>query len=225
MKKTTVIRIAAIAVLIALSAVMLTGCAKKDEEVILGKWQAAIDFGKYAGEDMAAMQEEIGEFDLSGITMKLNLEFREDGTYTVAPDKDSAVKAVGEIAERIKPAFISMIKTMVAEMSGVDVSEVTDDQVNGLLALMQIGSVDEFVDQMKEDMDADEMVSTGTNTGKYCFKDGKLYFSDSEEDPADQGDAVKYELSAKELKLDADEGQDVPEGLEKLLPLVFVKVG
>ncbi len=222
--KKNVIRIAALAVLLVMTAALFTACAQKDEKVILGKWQTVVDFGSVAVDEMDELKEQFGDFDLSGITMTMFLEFSEDGTYNLSLEKESAEKAMKEMVERMKPAFENMLKSLIAEMSGVDVSAVTDEQINAMLTLMEVGSMDEFVNSMTEDMDTEEMLKDANKSGKYLLKDGKLYMSDSvDKEPAD-GDLVKYELTPKQLKLDAENKDDVPEELSALLPLVFTQV-
>ena len=81
-----------------LLAALLAGCGgagggAAEEKGITGSWAADVDMTEYLNE-MLSEDEEIGQFlTLDNFTIKLLAEFKEDGTYTMAGDPESAQAA------------------------------------------------------------------------------------------------------------------------------------
>ena len=79
---------------------------------------------------------------------------------------------------------------------------------------------------MKADMDPEAIFGDSSSGGKYMLKNGKLYMSDSLDEAADEdADCVSCKLTPATLTLDAAENEEVPEGLEDMLPITFTKLG
>lgn len=229
MKKTKIIRAAAILMLLAMAATAFVGCKKSDAKLIVGKWQTTVNIEKALGDELQEMTDELGSIDLSDITLTVNIEFKEDGTYTAGIDKASGQEAVDKMFAAMTPVITNMFKTQLAGELDMDPSEITDEMLNELLAQagMPYTSIQGFIDYLKSDVDTDEMFNEAASEGKYILKDGKIYMSDSlEEEATENSDATKYEFTdATNLKLEPDNPDDVPEGMKDLLPLTFKKVG
>ena len=70
--------------------------------------------------EMLSEDEEIGQFlTLDNFTIKLLAEFKEDGTYTMAGDPESAQAAMDSLKEQLKGALTDYLQAMIDE-SGMD---------------------------------------------------------------------------------------------------------
>ena len=225
MKKNHVSRILAMAMALVMILCAFTGCGKssqkQDESLIIGKWQTSVDLAGVMDEalkdsDMTEEAEIFGDTDLSGITMLLNMEFKEDGTYTVSLDNASGEDAVKQMAQRMIPALKEYLRGVYASSTGADASAVTDEELDLLLPQMGMESWDDMGEMIMGEIDTDEMFAEANSAGKYMLKDGKLYTTDSvDEEATVLSEASEYELSENSLKL-MSKGDDVPSFLEEL---------
>jgi hypothetical protein len=87
MKKIRMTRVLALAMALVMALALVacggtkSGPKKTDEELIVGKWETNIDFGKVMEDAMKEGGDEaqmLGDVDFSGITMKMNAEFKAD---------------------------------------------------------------------------------------------------------------------------------------------------
>ena len=226
MKKSIILRAAALALAVVMTAVLFAACKPKDEKVILGKWETVADLSKLGGEELEQLTTEIGDIDLSGLTLKMSIEFKEDGTYATDIDKASADAALGTLIERMTPAITETLKKAIAESMGMDASSLSDEDLDSFMSMAGMGSLADFVGSITEEIDSDKLIEESTTKGRYLLKDGKLYTTDSvDEEVGDKADVVIYELSATELKISAENEDDVPEGMKGMLPMTFTKVG
>ena len=231
MKKNHVSRILAMAMALVMILCAFTGCGKssqkQDESLIIGKWQTSVDLAGVMEDalddsDMTEEAQIFGDTDLSGITMLLNMEFKEDGTYTVSLDNASGEEAVKQMAQRMIPALKEYLRGVYASSTGADASAVTDEELDLLLPQMGMESWDDMSEMIMGEIDTYEMFSEANAAGKYMLKDGKLYTTDSvDEEATVLSKASDYELSENSLKL-MSKGDDVPSFLEEL---TFTRVG
>lgn len=230
MKKIRITRVLALVMMLAVILGSFAGCGKggsqkTDQERIVGKWVATIDFEKVIKESIGSTEggEVFEDVDFSGISMKMNAEFQADGTYAVTLDKDSAEGAIREMANRMVPALKEMIRESLAEGMGVDVSEVTDDQLDAMLPYLGVESWDDLADLMMASVSVDDLTSSGNFSGKYMVKDGKFYSAGSGE-VTEQSESMRYEFKDDNtLVLHVeDASEDVPEFMHAL---TFKRVG
>lgn len=223
MKK--VLRIAAIALVLVIAAAVFTACGQNDAKLIIGKWRTTVELGKLSAEDFEEYSEAIGDLDLTGVNVDMIIEFKEDGTYAGRVDKDSAKAAFDEIFVRMKPAMIEMMKSEMGEMMSVDPAELTEESINALLSMAGLGSIDEMLNSVVEEMDMDSLLNENSSEGRYMLRKGKLYTTESlEKEPTVESDLVLYKLTPTTLTIDAEKGADVPESMEGMLPMTFTKV-
>ena len=230
MKKIRMTRVLALAMALVMALALVacggtkSGPKKTDEELIVGKWETNIDFGKVMEDAMKEAGDEaqmLGDVDFSGITMKMNAEFKADGTYTIAVDKASGEAAMKQLVEKLVPALKEVFRQMMADQAGGQ--EVTDEMLDSALAMMGAESWDDLGDMFLQEMDTDEMFAETNKTGKYLIKDGKLYLAEGEDDPA-EAEGTEYKVSDKSLTIEVpQEGdEEVPEYLRNL---TFNRVG
>lgn len=228
MKKTSIIRLAALVIAVLMAMPLLAGCTKKitDAERIIGRWETEFDASKAAQEAIEDAGDEYEGISFSDLMIKLQVEFKEDGTYTTAIDEDSAKAAITKIGEQLVPAIRQIFVKEIAEALGADPDSLTDDDVMPYLSLFGITSFEDFAALMTEDMKPEDLVEDANMSGKYMLKDGKIYMSESvDEEATEQGEPVAYAFNEDgTLKLDAVEGTEASESLKDMLPLTFTKI-
>ena len=218
MKKNHMTRILALALALILVLCTFTGCGKNSREQIVGKWATDIDFGSVmekalAEEEQAA--ELFGDADFSGISLPLTMEFKEDGTYEVNVDKASGEKAVKQMADVMIPSIKELMRKELASTSG---SEVSDEELDSMLAMMGMESWEDFGDMVLSQIDTDQMFDDINATGKYMLKNDKLYTSGAvDEEATEESDAFLCEINGDTLKLSSQQDKaDLPDFLKEL---------
>ena len=226
MKRSIVLRALALALVLMMTAALFAACGQKDEKVILGKWETVVDLSKLGGEELEDLTNDIGELDLSGITLKMSVEFKEDGTYTTDIDKASADAALGTLVERMTPAITETLKKSIAESMGMDASSLTDEDLDSFMSMAGLGSLEDFVGSITEEIDSDKLIEESVTNGRYQLKDGKLYTTDSvDEQIGEDSDVTLYQLTPTTLTVTPENEDDVPESMKGMLPLTFTKLG
>ncbi len=173
------------------------------EELIIGKWVCDFKFTKdflnqVLDDEEAGMEEMLEYFDLSKLSLKINMEFKDDGTAKIAvADKD---------AEAFIDAYIEVMSDGMIKMMG-DIAEEAGMTFDDYLEQMGM-TEEEFIDSFKQEIDTNEIKSefideiTG-DSGYYQIKDGKLYISDDK--TFEEDDAQEFEVTADKLKLKIDD--------------------
>ncbi len=222
MKKIRITRALAIVLTVAMMICALAGCGgkkKSDAELIVGKWSTTIDFEKVLQETLASDDSEEAEIfkglDFSGIKMDMTFNFGEDGAYTTEVDKESGEAAVKKVMSQLAPAMKEILRKTLSESYGVSADEITDDMLDGMLALLGADSWEDLGELLMEGMTAEEIFQDANLKGRYLVKDGKLYLSDGDKDPALE-EGQRFEVNDKTLKLTLS-GSDVPEFMKELI--------
>ena len=199
-----------------LLAALLAGCGgagggAAEEKGITGSWAADVDMTEYLNE-MLSEDEEIGQFlTLDNFTIKLLAEFKEDGTYTMAGDPESAQAAMDSLKEQLKGALTDYLQAMIDE-SGMDTT------VEELLTEAEM-TMDDLMAEMDEAYSAEDLVGDLNAEGKYLFEDGKLALSDSLDEEADIAEYEAATLEGDTLTLTG--GEDADSEFAGLYPIVF----
>ena len=192
-----------------LLAALLAGCGgagggAAEEKVITGSWAADVDMTEYLNE--------IGQFlTLDNFTIKLLAEFKEDGTYTMAGDPESAQAAMDSLKEQLKGALTDYLQAMIDE-SGMDTT------VEELLKEADM-TMEDLMAEMDEAYSAEDLVGDLNTEGKYLFEDGKLALSDSLDEEADIAEYEAATLEGDTLTLTG--GEDADSEFAGLYPIVF----
>ncbi len=222
-----------IALLLALlMCLTLFGCGGKDDkdnndnekfdpaEALIGKWTTEMDVEKIINLSQPDMGDNASQFMdvFKGITMKLNLEFKEDNKFVLSMDKDSAEQVSSQMTENLR----KMLPGMLAAQFGID-----ESMLESVMASQGM-SLDDMMDSMMKNMDMGEAFSENME-GAYRYEDGKLYLKADTDDEAGENEEVTMtvEISKKELKItdvkgNMEEGYD-EEAIKSFLPLIFTK--
>ena len=162
--------------------------------------------------DLLGEEEEIGQYlTLDNFTIKLLAEFKEDGTYTMAGDPESAQAAMDSLKEQLKGALTDYLQAMIDE-SGMDTT------VEELLTEADM-TMDDLMAEMDEAYNAEDLVGDLNTEGKYLFEDGKLALSDSLDEEADIAEYEAATLEGDTLTLTG--GEDADSEFAGLYPIVF----
>lgn len=175
---------------------------KSDEELIIGQWEADINFNEQLlaainGGDGDEMDEMMEYFDLSGLTLKLGMEFKNDGTAAMTFSDADAQAFVEKYIEIMRDGTVAYMKA-VAEENGMTWEDY----------LASAGMTEqEFADLFTQELDTDElkkgfMDEITDSVGYYKIENGKLYMADSKD--FEDEDGVEYKLTAKTLTFEKD---------------------
>lgn len=226
MKKFHLTRVLAVIMMLAMVLGALAGCGSKDgkdekksdAELIVGKWEGAIELEKLfdamseagAGADAEMFLDIMDAIDASDLTIKMSAEFKDDGTYRAEMDEKSYQSAMKTLMTRLtsdEKAVKKLLRAVIADGAGMDPSEITDEMLEQVREQAGAASWKEVGEMILEQAGTDQMkLEDGTYEGKYELKDGKLYMSDDEDTDPDEDDGTNYTVTSDKLtfKLDKD---------------------
>lgn len=189
-----------------------TPVVKTDADLIIGKWETSMDFGKYM-KDIFAEDETMGKYvsDVENIAIKAYAEYKTDGTYVESYEEGYEAKLTTWMKNLYTTLFTNLF-TDTAKESGLT--------LDALLASMEIESVEAYVDALMEDMDINEMFNISATSQTYTIKDGTLTTVDVI-DGEETKIAFKYTLTEDTLTLTECDDEEA----SQLLPLTFKKIG
>lgn len=197
-----------------LCAILMTcsGCGgNKDKEALLGDWVATVDMTEMMNDELKAGlgdDELMSYFDLGTFSIKVNLSFKDDGTYTFSADEAALEQSLDNVIEVFRNGIIAYFEDTIAAQG----ADITVDELLESSGYTLDGFLEEAFD--KEDMmsSMDEMESSGT----FQAKSGVLSLTD------DEGTGLEaYTLENDTLTLT---GEGVEDGsLMGLYPLVFTR--
>lgn len=198
----------------------LAGCGGGDEaKKLVGSWQAGINMadeinGEFDDDPIMAEHLHVDDFNL-----KMNFDFREDGTYTLAIDSDSMTAALAGVKETLRTGLDGYFKEVLAQEGLGDLEGMDLDQVLGSLGV----NIDDMLDELLSEEDFAALAEDSAQEGKYMVKGGKIYLSDDVNEAADDNCGYyAYTLSGSELQL-TDSSMESDEDLADYFPLVFQK--
>ena len=180
------------------------------EPGIAGSWTAEVDMADTLNETLSEA-EEIGKYlNLESFSFRLLAEFREDGTYSMHCDPDSARAALDGLKEQMKGALSGYLED-IAKESGLDLTAEELMEQAGI-------TMDDLLAEMDEAYSAEDMVGDMELSGKYLFENGTLALSDDPETDPDPNDAETVTLEGDTLTFTGG-GEDSQ--FAGLYPVVF----
>lgn len=216
-----------LALVLALALVLsMSACSKAPK--LDGVWSYTMDLkkalqatGELDTEDRSAGSEEAQQLQdvltqmVEGVALKMVLDLKEDGSYTVRIDETSAQAAADAMRANLSAQMPSVLSMMF---------DVPVDQLDKTLTALGT-SMDDMMQSMYEHFNTEELVASiadRSGKGSYRYEEGKLYLTGE----GQTEDAAKYlavELGENELKVTAVNGVEDFKDFEKLTPLVFKK--
>lgn len=221
-----------LALVLALALVFsLAACSKQAS--IVGTWKYKLDVMKVleasgqmdsmTGEDSGMSEEQVNQIIdvfkklFADLDMTMNLDLKEDKSFTLAMDENSAKTASETLSARLPEIMPELLAAMFGGQEALD----SMLEASG-------ASMDDLTAAFSDSFNPDEMLE-GLNDanvkGTYTYEEGKLVLTpeDADEKPA----TLTVELSSSELKVTAIESEGVDaeelEMYKSLLPLVFTK--
>lgn len=189
--------------LILILTLSLTACGEKLEDKVAGTWESEIDFSDAIAAGFAETGLDASKLPSEKITATATITLNKDKTCTVAMEIDT--KSFEAYMQSLSGVLVDMVNQM-AKDQGVDTA--TLEQQLGM-------SVEEFVNTMMGELDAEEMLAdaNATEEGTWKIEEEKVVIS------SDGADEI---LEYKDGKLLLDSDEDLAEaGIE--LPLTFTK--
>ncbi len=190
---------------------------KDDAELILGTWEAEIDYTELMNSDSGLDEEMAGYIKVEDFKFTVRATMNKDGTYKFVVTEESAKKAF----DNFKKAMVSGYKDYFADMAAE-----YDMTVEDFLAEMEVSSVEEFVDLFFGEEMMEVFTAEFNSEGRYKIENGKFYTSNDGEDEIDESEYETYELSENEFKLIEYVGGDEEDSEfnEYIYPIIFKRV-
>ena len=190
---------------------------KDDAELILGTWEAEIDYTELMNSDSGLDEEMADYIKVEDFKFTVRATMNKDGTYKFVVTEESAKKAL----DNFKKAMVSGYKDYFADMAAE-----YDMTVEDFLAEMEVSSVEEFVDLFFGEEMMEVFTAEFNSEGIYKIENGKFYTSNDGEDEIDESEYETYELSENEFKLIEYVGGDEEDSEfnEYIYPIIFKRV-
>ena len=155
---------------------LLAACGGgKKTESLVGSWTGQVDMMDQVVEGMNLTAPEIAqELEMEAFNLTLEMEFRDDNTYTMTVDQDKLDESIEELIQKTVDATLDYLEQ---ELKDQGITDMTVDE-----ALAQSGMDRESFTQLMRDSlsQLSTTVAEGIQTeGQYRWEDGQLYTSDS----------------------------------------------
>ncbi len=183
-------RIALVLCLVLVAGVMV-GCGKAD--TVVGAWETELDMSRLLAQSLGGEGEELEKyFDFSGLTMKLELTFDEDGTYVMQADEASAsamfTKLVDVMAAGMGDYMVASFKAQGTEFTVKDIED------------MMGGSIEEMVKELFTEESLDDLLDDMETEGEYEYEDGVLTMDGEECDCRLKGNKMTLDMESDEME-------------------------
>lgn len=180
----------------------LTACSSSDpKEKLVGTWSGQVDVIEQVVEGMRLTAPEIAdELGMENFYIPLEMEFREDDTYTLTVDQEKLDQSVDELIQKAVDATLVYMEQSLKEQG---ITDMTVDE-----ALAQSGmDRDSFTALMKASMgQLSAAVAEQIKTeGQYRADKEKLYTSDSTDTKPGDSQYNPYTLDGDALTMDFSE--------------------
>lgn len=179
----------------------LAGCSPTDGELMEGKWTGQADLAAAYKSMLAGADPTVAaHMDLGEFTVRLTVQFKEDGTYRVRADQEDLEAGAARMEAAIRAGLAAYMQ---AE---------TGKTMDNLLAAAGM-TMDEVMEQY---FDADLALVVRQNLeseGTYKVSGGKLILMDEDGSKVFEG---KYDVDEETLKLKSGVTSDL---IASLLPL------
>ena len=151
---------------------------KTAEELIIGKWETDFRFDsetlkQFMGdEESSGIEESLDYFDLKELSIKMLMEFKEDGTVY------ESVENIDEFAEKFADVMVDGMIKMVKEIAkGQDM---TYEEYLAEAGTTEKQMIDTFKTQFNSEEIKKSLVEKSNKKSYYQIKDGKLYNADTD---------------------------------------------
>ena len=177
----------------------LAACGGNDpKEDLVGAWSGQVDVMDQVVEGIRVTAPEIAdELELENFYIPLEMEFRDDNTYTMTVDQEKLDESMDALIQKSVDATMVYMEQMLKEQG---ITDMTVDE-----ALAQSGMDREsFTDLMEQSMGAlSSTVAQQIQTeGQYRLEGDQMYTSDDKDTEPGSDGATPYTLDGDKLNMD-----------------------
>ena len=177
----------------------LTACSSSDpKEDLVGAWSGQVDVMEQVVERMRLTAPEIAdELELENFYIPLEMEFRDDNTYTMTVDQEKLDESMDALIQKSVDATMVYMEQMLKEQG---ITDMTVDE-----ALAQSGMDRESFTQLMRDSlsQLSTTVAEGIQTeGQYRLEGNQMYTSDDKDTEPGSDGATPYTLDGDKLNMD-----------------------
>lgn len=177
----------------------LAACGGNDpKEDLVGAWSGQVDVMEQVVEGMRLTAPEIAdELGMENFYIPLEMEFREDDTYTLTVDQEKLDESMDALIQKSVDATMVYMEQMLKEQG---ITDMTVDEV-----LAQSGMDREsFTDLMEQSMGnlSSSVVQQIQTEGQYRLEGNQMYTSDDKDTEPGSDGATPYTLDGDKLNMD-----------------------
>ena len=177
----------------------LTACSSSDpKEKLVGTWSGQVDVMDQVVEGMNLTAPEIAdELELENFYIPLEMEFRDDNTYTMTVDQDKLDESIEELIQKTVDATLVYLEQ---ELKDQGITNITVDE-----ALAQSGMDREsFTQLMRDSLSqlSSSVVQQIQTEGQYRLEGNQMYTSDDKDTEPGSDGATPYTLDGDKLNMD-----------------------
>lgn len=178
---------------------LLAACGGgKQQESLVGSWTGQVDMMDQVVEGMNLTAPEIAqELEMEAFNLTLEMEFRDDNTYTMTVDQDKLDESIEELIQKTVDATLAHLEQ---ELKDQGITNITVDE-----ALAQSGMDREsFTDLMEQSMSnlSSSVAQQIQTEGQYRLEGNQVYTSDDKDTEPGSDGATPYTLDGDKLNMD-----------------------
>ena len=177
----------------------LAACGGNDpKEDLVGAWSGQVDVMDQVVEGMRVTAPEIAdELELENFYIPLEMEFRDDNTYTMTVDQEKLDESMDALIQKTVDATMVYMEQMLKEQG---ITDMTVDEV-----LAQSGMDREsFTQLMRDSLSqlSSSVVQQIQTEGQYRLEGNQMYTSDDKDTEPGSDGATPYTLDGDKLNMD-----------------------
>ena len=177
----------------------LAACGGNDpKEDLVGAWSGQVDVMDQVVEGMRVTAPEIAdELELENFYIPLEMEFRDDNTYTMTVDQEKLDESMDALIQKSVDATMVYMEQMLKEQG---ITDMTVDE-----ALAQSGMDREsFTQLMRDSLSqlSSSVVQQIQTEGQYRLEGNQMYTSDDKDTEPGSDGATPYTLDGDKLNMD-----------------------
>lgn len=177
----------------------LAACGGSDpKEDLVGAWSGQVDVMDQVVEGMRVTAPEIAdELELENFYIPLEMEFREDDTYTLTVDQEKLDESMDALIQKSVDATMVYMEQMLKEQG------ITDMPVDEALAQSGMDR-ESFTQLMRDSLSqlSSSVVQQIQTEGQYRLEGNQMYTSDDKDTEPGSDGATPYTLDGDKLNMD-----------------------
>lgn len=161
-------RVFAMTLVLMMLAVCLLGCEREPD--LTGTWKTRLDMTPALNQLVGEQDSRLAQYIVfEDISLEITVTFREDNTYTIAPEEASLKK----LEENLKTQITAAVQEVMTDILGEQALEL---DLESFILLTGI-DLEEMIQKAMETTELDKLTGKLKAEGKYHTLEGKLYLS------------------------------------------------